>query len=118
MNSYSELAKVIGGVYGDYDYGADDKANSYGHYTDKGKLPWHPTFSGESIYSDEEMPGGEWEGKKTSDGKTSWNYTPSQRQVQGEGYDSALLGYYLREKGKGIDSVKYPVPYATPSEYK
>lgn len=31
------------------------------HFTDKYKLPGHPTFSNESIYSTDETPGGSWE---------------------------------------------------------
>lgn len=31
------------------------------HFTDKYKLPGHPTFSNESIYSTDETPGGFWE---------------------------------------------------------
>ena len=31
-----------------------------GHYTDKFKLPNHPTFSDESIYSNSNTPGGHW----------------------------------------------------------
>lgn len=31
------------------------------HFTDRYKYPGHPTFSNESMYSDEEHPGGHWE---------------------------------------------------------
>lgn len=31
------------------------------HFTDRYKYPGHPTFSNESMYSDEEYPGGHWE---------------------------------------------------------
>lgn len=31
------------------------------HFTDRYKLPGHPTFSNESIYSTDETPGGSWE---------------------------------------------------------
>lgn len=31
------------------------------HFTDRYKYPGHPTFSDESMYSDEEYPGGHWE---------------------------------------------------------
>lgn len=31
-----------------------------GHYTDEFKLPGHPTFSDESIYSNPRTPGGHW----------------------------------------------------------
>lgn len=35
-----------------------------GHFPDTYKLPNHPTFSDESIYSNKEHPGGHWEGDK------------------------------------------------------
>ena len=34
--------------------------NAEAHFTDKYKLPGHPTFSDESIYSNEDTPGGRW----------------------------------------------------------
>lgn len=35
-----------------------------GHYTDEFKLPGHPTFSDESIYSNQNTRGGHWNGNK------------------------------------------------------
>ena len=34
------------------------------HFPDTYKLPTHPTFSNESIYSDETMQGGSWKGER------------------------------------------------------
>lgn len=42
------------------------------HFTDRYKLPGHPTFSNESMYSNDETPGGSWEKRG---GK--WYFTPS-----------------------------------------
>lgn len=42
------------------------------HFTDRYKLPGHPTFSNESMYSNDDTPGGSWEKKG---GK--WYFTPS-----------------------------------------
>lgn len=42
------------------------------HFTDKYKLPGHPTFSDESIYSNEKTPGGKWEQKN---GKWVFNHS-------------------------------------------
>ena len=107
------LAKVLGGISGDYDYGKGKEANSVGHQTDKGKLPWHPTFSNESAYASEGNPGGSW---GNVDGK--WVFTPSQQQMQTPGYVESLAQYYAQEKGKGIDKVNMPVPYRLPEELK
>ena len=42
-------------------YGSLDPTDtSSGHYTDEFKLPGHPTFSDESIYSNQTTPGGHW----------------------------------------------------------
>lgn len=30
------------------------------HFSDIGKRPWHPTFSNESAYSNNQTPGGQW----------------------------------------------------------
>ena len=38
----------------------DPTDTSSGHYTDEFKLPGHPTFSDESIYSNATTPGGHW----------------------------------------------------------
>jgi len=108
------LAKVLGGISGDYDYSQGGEANAMGHYTDKGKMPWHPTFSNESVYSNADNAGGEW--YTTDEGK--WKFVPSQQQVVEPGYAAMLAEYYQNEKGKGIDTVEYPVPYKTPDKYK
>jgi hypothetical protein len=61
----------------DYDlYGAfisGYKPSENNHLPDTFKLPNHPTFSNESVYSNEETPGGSWVEKE--DGKWIFNAT-------------------------------------------
>lgn len=72
-----ELAKKTGGWFGGYDYSKSNMIQSNnGHYSDKGKLPWHRTFSNESSYSTPEFQGGLWENKN---GKMS--FTPSKDMI-------------------------------------
>ncbi len=68
----------------DYDYDAWRAANpgvemSPGqHYPDTYKLPNHPTFSDQSIYSEPNAQGGQW--GKNDNG--SWNFTPGAANLQ------------------------------------
>jgi hypothetical protein len=111
MNRPDFYAKMNGGIYGDYDYGTDNVKGEFGHYTDKGKLPFHPTFSNESKYSNAQTPGGSWDHNP----KEGWVYTPSQEQLKSEGYTEGLARYFQNEYGRGIDNVKMPVPYRMPT---
>ena len=61
----AEANARMGGRMGfDYDYSKDDPMarllDPRGHGSDKGKLPWHPTFSTQSDYSTAKNPGGVW----------------------------------------------------------
>jgi len=109
------------GVYGDYDYGACGKkeqaagkcskeADDKGHYTDLGKLPYHPTFSNESKYSNAQTPGGSWDHNP----KEGWVYTPSVDQMKVPEYAEGLGRYLSREYRRGIDNIKMPAPYQMP----
>lgn len=62
-----------------------------GHLPDTYKKPNHPTFSSESQYSSQMMPGGQW--SKSSDGK--WAYKPSPLNLQMYGPDG-LQDYFQR----------------------
>ena len=64
------------------------------HFTDRYKLPGHPTFSNESMYSNDETPGGSWERK---DGK--WYFTPSDYTRT---YLDRTLYYLAGDKDNGI----------------
>lgn len=98
------LAKLLGGISGDYDYGQDREAGAQGHYSDKGKMPWHPTFSEESNYSTDKYSGGTW--SKDADGKDV--FVPSQDMVQA-GAVRGLAEYFKRVEPNG--KLIAPVPY-------
>ncbi len=56
-----ENGKMSGRFLGpDYDYDLAGSTDERGHYTDKGKLPNHPTFSKYSNYANKKLPGGEF----------------------------------------------------------
>jgi len=46
-----QFAKQFRTLGNDYDYSASDVVDGRLHYNDKGKLPWHATFSGLSKYA-------------------------------------------------------------------
>ena len=119
-----DVAKALGHIYGDYDYGMDKQAGLYGHYSDKGKLPYHPTFSNESAYATKDKPGGSWKGEQVGLMKRVDTYTPSQQMLR-DGRAAGLPGYISRtndyhekmnHKGQYVE-LEYPVPYKTP-EYR
>ncbi len=60
---WDDYAKEHGGLGPNYVYPApkDQVYDSRKHTTDKGKLPWHPTFSDESDYADMAISG-HWTG--------------------------------------------------------
>lgn len=77
----------------DYDLRGAWKAGlvgSAGHLPDTFKKPNHPTFSSESIYSDERHPGGAW---VEQGGK--WTFEPSRLNVELHGAQG--LRDYFRE---------------------
>jgi hypothetical protein len=110
VNRPDFYAKMNGGVYGDFDYGADNVKGEFGHYTDKGKLPYHPTFSNESKYSNAQTPGGDWDYNP----KQGWVFTPSVDQMKKPEYSEGLGRYFSREYRRGIDNVQMPAPYQIP----
>ena len=84
-----------------------------GGYSSKlqGKLPWHPTFSDESPYASEKMPGGTWFNGR---GLVADRFTPSQQMVQ-DGRTRGLADYFRRvEKGNELVA---PVPYDAKSAF-
>lgn len=54
------------------------------HFPDKWKTPLHPTFSNESIYSNDFTPGGHWEGETFVDSEwtKSRSYTPNLSDIE------------------------------------
>ena len=111
------LAQALGGSRmdgNDYVVFDNEVADSQtGHMSDRGKLPWHTTFSNESVFATNSKEpvlglaeGGRWINKN---GK--WIYEPSAWQLTQPGYLESLQRYYDYEKGRGIDGVQLPSPY-------
>ena len=85
-----KVARMSGGLSGGYDYSKSDLVQAInGHYSDSGKLPFHPTFSTDSKYSNSEFKGGEW--NQGSDGR--YKYRPSEDMIDG-GYTRGLGKYF------------------------
>ena len=107
-----DLAKQTGSWSGDYDYGKSDKVQvANGHYSDSGKLPWHPTFSTESAYSSPEFKGGTW---STPEGAmTGYVYTPSQDMIKA-GTTEGLIEYM--QKNEPDVELKWPSTGMLPIE--
>lgn len=49
-NLKEKNAQISGSINRDYDYGKSDLVQSAnGHFSDSGKMPWHPIFSNEKF---------------------------------------------------------------------
>ena len=55
----------------------------YSHFPDTYKLPGHPTFSNESIYSSDLVPGGHWEDDKFVDSEYTKSYNSGRNSDYG-----------------------------------
>jgi hypothetical protein len=87
--------------------------NQQGHFTDKYKKPNHPTFSKESIYSNDVVQGGDWR----NSGESFWSFIPSQYQLEQKDYLPKLRRYFDSEYGRGINEVILPNErWLTPSK--
>jgi len=129
-----DVAKNTGSWSHGYDYGKSDMIQeSDGHYSDSGKLPWHPTFSDESAYSSHKFKGGTW---STPEGSMTGNiYTPSRDMIKAgtteglseymksrepdvqlnspEGYE-IIDGQFVKINGLGdVSMSRYKVPIKT-----
>lgn len=71
------------------------------HYTDEFKLPSHPTFSNESIYSNRQTPGGNWSRISNNNGQ-QWNFTPSDWQLSQKGYLPKVIDYLIVSEPQGV----------------
>ena len=101
-----DLAKQTNSWSGDYDYGKSDQIQAAnGHYSDSGKLPWHPTFSTESAYSTPEFKGGTW--TEDHGPNTMYNpnpkvtYTPSEDMIKAG--TTKGLEEYMRTREPGVE---------------
>lgn len=110
-----DLAKRTGSWGRDYDYGKSDMIQAAnGHYSDSGKLPWHPTFSTESAYSSPEFKGGTWtkdHGQNTMYPKLI--YTPSQDMIKA-GTTEGLIEYM--QKNEPDVELRWPSTVMLPIE--
>ena len=89
MNDQELYAELTGGIGQDYDYGVTSGRDSRGHGSDKGKLPWHPTFSTQSAFTTEKTPGGKWENIDGID-----VFTPHASQITPENNMDNLKAYF------------------------
>lgn len=80
----------------DYDmrgaFSKDAKLTANGHLPDTFKKPNHPTFSSESTYSNDQMPGGVW----SQNEKGGWAFAPSPYNLQFHGAEG--LQQYFKER--------------------
>ena len=124
--SQLNVAQALGGknFHGD---GADYidmgnlSMNSDGHGGDEGKLPWHPTFSNQSAFATNTVKpmegapqlveGGTWVARGENGSKQDV-FSPSTFQMKQPGYKESLQRYFNNERGRGIDAVNMPAPYA------
>jgi hypothetical protein len=79
-----------------------------GHASDVGKLPWHPTFSNESLFASNNAnpniglaAGGRWDDSV---------FYPSRWQMQQPRYIDMMRGY-ANSPNSGVDAVIPPMPY-------
>jgi len=120
---FKQLEKTRGKQGSDYDYKGwytsvtpEERAkvlsDQITHFSDKYKMPTHPTFSDESIYSTAKTPGGHW----AQDKQGHWSYTPSDyvlSQHPAEELQKLFSGDYgveRDEKGNITGRVKLILP--------
>lgn len=114
--STNELqAKLFNSIGQDYDYGLANAQDARGHYTDTGKLPWHPTFSNESSYSTPEQTGGAWSRTVNGVGVEVDKFVPSQYMMQNNNVGN-LGEYFNHVEPNAI--LEAPTPYKTNSLYE
>ena len=72
----------------------------YSHFPDTYKLPGHPTFSNESIYSTPEHKGGHWEGNTFIDSEYTASY--NKKKVLGGDWVGKRNDYYTANKNYAV----------------
>lgn len=108
LKNNEAIAKTMGGIGPDYDYSKVGKLDGRGHGSDAGKLPWHPTFSTQSVYSTKDSPGGTWNKQFNSEGKLVQTYTPSQEMIRNK--NTTGLAEYMAGQERGTELL-VPAPY-------
>ncbi len=76
--------------YANNPMGAEAFMAGKGNAPDTYKLPTHPTFGNESIYSNQDTPGGKW----SQDQSGNWSFTPSWWNIQNAGGKEALQEWW------------------------
>jgi len=100
------LARMTGGVGPDYDYSfAETGPDGRGHFTDRGKLPNHPTFSIDSAYA-ELAPGeaGRW--VQTPNGV---GYVPGPARMSNPAYIRFMKEKYLPAVDPNVQLITKPI---------
>ena len=90
----------------------ESKNPGNGHFSDKYKLPNHPTFSTDSKYSNSAIPGGTWQ----QDEKGNWSFKTSP-WIESQHSLEDLRQYFLNNE-PGITLIYKNVPYFTPQSFK
>jgi hypothetical protein len=108
-------AQLFNSIGHDYDYSLARGQNARGHYTDAGKLPWHPTFSTGSNYNDNTNQGGTWDSTTNEAGANVDRFTPSPQMMQ-EAPISYLGDYFKHVEPQAI--LQAPAPYDVNAMYK
>lgn len=102
----TELVGRASGTLGhDYYYNVKGEQAANGHYTDKGKMLNHPTFSNESMMHSPAYRGGQW---GRADGKDT--FTPSPDMIN-SGATNRLGDYFDRFEPNA--KLVTPIPYTS-----
>lgn len=88
----------------------EDKNPGKAHFTDKYKLPTHPTFSTESKYNNSATEGGTWK----QDDKGNWSYTTSPYVESRSSLED--MQRYFNEHEPGVTLIYKGVPYGPLSQ--
>lgn len=88
----------------------EDKNPGKAHFTDKYKLPTHPTFSTESKYSNSVTEGGKW----VKDEKGNWSYATSPYVEARSSLED--MQRYFNEHEPGVTLIYKGVPYGPLSQ--
>lgn len=96
----------------DYDLRGAWKSNAEsaqnGHLPDTWKKPNHPTFSDQSMYSNEGQQGGKW-----VQAGSNWDFQASKQNVENLGIDN-LMNYFAKvEPGNRLVTPDIKLPYVT-----
>ena len=106
-----ELARLTGGIGPDYDYSyAESGPDGRAHYTDRGKLPTHPTYSDESAYADRvPFEPGHWGRTPAGEDYFAPSEDKMRSTVDGVPYEQ-FIERYMNEVEPGVRLIKPYIP--------